>query len=90
MTVLENVIVGTACNARLPRKDLYKKCVEILELCGLVDLANRRAEPSDSCTVKRLELARSLATNPRVLLLDEIGGDLYRSGADDQSPSSAP
>jgi len=76
MTVLENVIVGTVCIARVPRKDLYKKCVEVLELCGLVDLANRRAESLGLLHRKRLELARSLATNPRVLLLDEIGAGL--------------
>jgi branched-chain amino acid transport system ATP-binding protein len=76
MTVLENVIVGTACIARLPRKDLCKKCVEVLELCGLIDLANRRAETLGLLHRKRLELARSLATNPRVLLLDEIGAGL--------------
>jgi branched-chain amino acid transport system ATP-binding protein len=76
MTVLENVLVGTAYGARLPRKDLYKRCVEVLELCGLVDLANRRAESLGLLHRKRLELARSIATNPRVLLLDEIGAGL--------------
>jgi len=65
-----------AYGARLPRKDLYKRCVEVLELCGLVDLANRRAESLGLLHRKRLELARSLATNPRVLLLDEIGAGL--------------
>jgi branched-chain amino acid transport system ATP-binding protein len=64
MTVLENVIVGTVCRARLPREDLYKQCVEVLELCGLVELANRRAESLGLLDRKRLELARALATNP--------------------------
>jgi branched-chain amino acid transport system ATP-binding protein len=76
MTVLENVIVGAAYGARLPHKDRYKRCVEVLELCGLVELANRRAESLGLLHRKRLELARSLATDPRVLLLDEIGGGL--------------
>ena len=76
MTVLENVIVGAAYGARLPHKDLYKQCVAVLELCGLIDLANRRAESLGLLHRKRLELARSLATDPRVLLLDEIGGGL--------------
>ena len=76
MTVLENVIVGAAYGARLPHKNLHRRCVEVLELCGLVDLANRRAESLGLLHRKRLELARSLATNPRVLLLDEIGGGL--------------
>ena len=76
MTVLENVIVGAAYGARLTHKDLYKRCVEVLELCGLVNLANRRAENLGLLHRKRLELARSLATDPRVLLLDEIGAGL--------------
>ena len=59
-----------------PAGSLYDKCVEVLELCGLVDLANRRAESLGLLHRKRLEFARSLATNPRVLLLDEIGGGL--------------
>jgi branched-chain amino acid transport system ATP-binding protein len=76
MTVLENVIVGAAYGARLPDKTLYRRCVEVLELCGLVDLANRPAASLGLLHRKRLELARSLATGPRVLLLDEIGGGL--------------
>lgn len=76
MTVLENVMVGAAYGARLPHKDLYKRCVGVLELCGLVSLANRRAESLGLLHRKRLELARSLATDPRVLLLDEIGAGL--------------
>jgi len=76
LTVLENVIVGAAYGARLTHKDLYKRCVEVLELCGLVNLANRRAESLGLLHRKRLELARSLATDPRVLLLDEIGAGL--------------
>ena len=54
----------------------YDKSIEVLELCGLIELANRRAESLGLLHRKRLELARSLATDPQVLLLDEIGGGL--------------
>jgi branched-chain amino acid transport system ATP-binding protein len=83
MTVLENVIVGAAYGARLRHKDLNKRCVEVLEQCGLVNLANRRAESLGLLHRKRLELARSLATDPRVLLLDEIGAGLTDAEAEE-------
>jgi branched-chain amino acid transport system ATP-binding protein len=76
MTVLENVFVGASSGAGLRGQAAYDRCIEVLELCGLVELANRRAESLGLLHRKRLELARSLATGPAVLLLDEIGGGL--------------
>jgi branched-chain amino acid transport system ATP-binding protein len=83
MTVLENVIVGAAYGAGLRRKERYAKAVEVLEICGLSDMANRRGDALGLLSRKRLELARSLATEPAVLLLDEIGGGLTDAEADD-------
>jgi branched-chain amino acid transport system ATP-binding protein len=83
MTVLENVVVGAAYGARMSRSATHRRCVEVLDLCGLADVANRRAENLGLLSRKRLELARSLATNPRVLLLDEIGGGLTDAEADE-------
>jgi len=76
MTVLENVIVGATYGAGLGRRAAYDRCVEVLEACGLIDLANRRADSLGLLHRKRLELARAVATGPRVLLLDEIGAGL--------------
>jgi branched-chain amino acid transport system ATP-binding protein len=76
MTVLENVLVGAAYGAGLAREAANRRCVEVLDLCGLSDLANRRADTLGLLHRKRLELARALATGPQVLLLDEIGGGL--------------
>jgi branched-chain amino acid transport system ATP-binding protein len=72
MTVFENVLVATGQSGQ----PAQERSIEVLELCGLVDLANRRAESLGLLHRKRLELARALATNPAVLLLDEIGGGL--------------
>ena len=52
------------------------RCMDILERCGLADKANRRAGSLTLLDRKRLELARALATGPRVLLLDEVAGGL--------------
>jgi len=76
MTVLENTLVGATAGAGLRGRAAYARCVEVLELCGLIDLANRRAESLGLLHRKRLELARSLATGPAIVLLDEIGAGL--------------
>jgi branched-chain amino acid transport system ATP-binding protein len=76
MTVFENCLVGATTGGGLRRRHAYDRCLEVLELCGLSELGNRRAETLGLLGRKRLELARALATGPVVLLLDEIGAGL--------------
>jgi branched-chain amino acid transport system ATP-binding protein len=75
MTVFENVFVGASMVERR-RKEAYERTMEVLELCALTELANRRAASLGLLHRKRLELARALATKPDVLLLDEVGAGL--------------
>jgi branched-chain amino acid transport system ATP-binding protein len=76
MTVLENLVVAAAFGARRREREAYGPCMDILAQCGLAAAANRRAGSLTLLDRKRLELARALATNPRVLLLDEVAGGL--------------
>lgn len=83
MSVFENVYVAAAYSSKSDRAALYDRCALALETCGMLDIANRRAETLGLLHRKRLELARALATGPQVLLLDEIAGGLTDSEANE-------
>jgi branched-chain amino acid transport system ATP-binding protein len=76
MSVFENLVVAAAFGDRRRERDVYRRCMDILSQCGLLDKANRAAGSLTLLDRKRLELARALATGPRVLLLDEVAGGL--------------
>jgi branched-chain amino acid transport system ATP-binding protein len=76
MTVFENTVVAAAFGQGRREHDVYAACLDILDRCGLAAKANRPAGSLTLLDRKRLELARALATKPRVLLLDEVAGGL--------------
>jgi branched-chain amino acid transport system ATP-binding protein len=76
MTVFENVFTAATHGGGFRQTEAYERCIDAIELCGMSKVANRRAATLGLLDRKRLELTRALATNPQVLLLDEIGGGL--------------
>jgi branched-chain amino acid transport system ATP-binding protein len=74
LTVLENVALGVLYGRRRERSAARAeaKARELLELLGLADRSALLARHLTLAGRKRLEIARSLATEPRLLLLDEV------------------
>lgn len=90
MTVLQNVMVGRHCrsksevlatglllpSARREERDIADKAAELLSFVGLSHRANERAHDLPYGQQRLLELARALATEPKLLLLDEPAAGL--------------
>ena len=76
MTVFENVFTAATHGGGFRQAEAYDRCIDAIKLCGMAKVANRHAATLGLLDRKRLELTRALATNPQVLLLDEIGGGL--------------
>jgi branched-chain amino acid transport system ATP-binding protein len=76
LTVFENLLVAAIHGRGQREAQVIEACGDILERTGLIGFANRRAGTLNLLGRKRLELARALASAPRLLLLDEIAGGL--------------
>jgi branched-chain amino acid transport system ATP-binding protein len=83
MTVLENVTGGALFAGGVATiREARDRAMEHLRFTGLAELAERPASALTLANRKRLELAKSLATNPRLLLLDEVNAGLNASEID--------
>ncbi len=86
LTVLENVMVGALFGAKGATRDMRaarEKAEEILAFVGLAEQKDRRAEELNVASMKRLEMAKALAMDPQVLLLDEVMAGLNSAEVDE-------
>jgi len=97
LTVLDNVLIANHVHIKsnvidailkLPRyrkeeKEMREKSLELLEELGLEDLRNEKASSLPYGKQRRLEIARALATNPKVLLLDEPAAGMNPTETDE-------
>ena len=76
MTAFENVLTAAAFGRGLSENAAWPHAEEAIDRCGLGEQSNRLAGALTLLDRKRLELARAMATDPKVLMLDEIAGGL--------------
>jgi len=77
MTVLENVLVGAHTTSLFEREgSVRRRALDMLDFVGIAGVAERPAAGLPFGTLKRVELARALVSQPRMLLLDEPAGGL--------------
>ena len=82
ISVLDNVMVGALSKEKSTSK-AKKKSLEIIEFIGLSSWTHKEAQGLPLPLRKRLELARALATQPKVLLLDEVMAGLNPTEVDE-------
>jgi branched-chain amino acid transport system ATP-binding protein len=81
MTVFENLLVGAVHGGGLSEKRARGKVRDILDLIGLISKTDHFAGSLPLLDRKTLELGRALATQPSLILLDEIAGGLTEKEA---------
>ena len=82
LTVRENIDISLLFGKRGNRVDLDQRAEDILKLAGLSGVSEHKAGNLNTSQKKMLDLAKALATEPKVLLVDELAAGLNTSEAE--------
>jgi branched-chain amino acid transport system ATP-binding protein len=83
LSIFENLLVGAVHGGKQSERKGRERVYEILELIGLAEARDQIAGGIPLLDRKRLELGRALATEPDLILLDEIAGGLTEKEAEE-------
>ena len=79
LTAQQNVAVGAMFGKGIGKAAAEEEALEILESADILDKKDTLAKDMSTITLKRLEIARALATDPTLLLVDEVAAGLNES-----------
>jgi branched-chain amino acid transport system ATP-binding protein len=83
MTVLENLLVPSAYVVHMKDADGEARAMELLKSIGLADKANAYASQLSQVELRKLELARAMAAQPKLLISDEAMAGLAGNEVDE-------
>lgn len=82
LSVFENIVTGALRGGRTGLNEARDKAAEVIRLCGLAPVSEQLAGSLPIAGRKRLEVARAIATRPKLLLLDEVMAGLRPTEVD--------